>query len=94
MKGPVISDPARPKANAIVQRHKQMIMASTMVPHPIVGECAEGALVSDPDGNAHLNFSSAVAVMNVGYNHPDVRKAILDQGICILEGAADKMAAG
>jgi len=79
MKGPVISNPARPKANAIVQRHKQVIMTSTMVPYPIVGECAEGALVSDPDGNVYLDFSSAVAVMNVGYNHPDVKKAILDQ---------------
>ena len=79
MKGPVISNPARPKANAVVQRHKQVIMTSTMVPYPIVGECAEGALVSDPDGNVYLDFSSAVAVMNVGYNHPDVKKAILDQ---------------
>jgi len=79
MKGPLVSNLMRPRANAIVQRHNQVMITSTMVPYPIVGHDAEGALVRDLDGNVYLDFSSAVAVMNVGYSHPDVRKAILDQ---------------
>ena len=79
MEGPSISNPMRPKANAIVQRHNQVMVTSTMVPYPIVGHDAEGALVRDIDGNIYLDFSSAVAVMNVGYNHADIKKAILDQ---------------
>lgn len=79
MKGPLISDLTRPRANAIVQRHNKVMITSTMVPYPIVGHDAEGTLVRDVDGNVYLDFSSAVAVMNVGYNHPEVKKAILDQ---------------
>ena len=79
MEGPSISNPMRPKANAIAQRHNQVMVTSTMVPYPIVGHDAEGALVRDIDGNIYLDFSSAVAVMNVGYNHADIKKAILDQ---------------
>jgi len=79
VKGPLISNPMRQKANEIVQRHSQVMITSTMVPYPMVGHDAEDALVRDVDGNVYLDFSSAVAVMNVGYNHPDVKKAILDQ---------------
>ena len=79
MEGPSISNPMRPKANAIAQRHNQVMITSTMVPYPIVGHDAEGALVRDIDGNIYLDFSSAVAVMNVGYNHADIKKAIMDQ---------------
>jgi len=79
LEGPSISNPMRPKANAIAQRHNQVMITSTMVPYPIVGHDAEGALVRDIDGNIYLDFSSAVAVMNVGYNHADIKKAIMDQ---------------
>jgi len=79
LEGPSISNPMRPKANAIAQRHNQVMVTSTMVPYAIVGHDAEGALVRDIDGNIYLDFSSAVAVMNVGYNHADIKKAILDQ---------------
>ena len=67
----------RPKANAIAQRHNQVMITSTMVPYPIVGHDAEGALVRDIDGNIYLDFSSAVAVMNVGYNHADIKLSLI-----------------
>lgn len=79
MKGPLITNPARDKAKAIIQRHKEAVVSSTMVPYPMVGDEAEGPLVKDLDGNVYLDFSSAVAVMNVGYNHPEVKKAIIEQ---------------
>lgn len=79
MKGPMITNPARNKAKAVIQRHKEAMITSTMVPYPMVGDEAEGALVKDLDGNVYLDFSSAVAVMNVGYSHPEVTKAIVEQ---------------
>ena len=89
MKGPLISNPMRQKANEIVHRHSQVMMTSTMVPYPMVGHDAEGPLVRDVDENVYLDFSSAVAVMNVGYNHPDVKKAILDQAERLIHFAGN-----
>ncbi len=89
MKGPLISNPMRPKGNEIVRRHNQVMVTSTMVPYPMVGHGAEGALVSDVDGNVYLDFSSAVAVMNVGYNHPEVKKAVLDQAERLIHFAGN-----
>jgi 4-aminobutyrate aminotransferase len=89
MKGPFISNPAMHKAKEIVQRHRQVMITSTMVPYPMVGQEAEGALVKDLDGNIYLDFSSAVAVMNVGYNHPEVKKAVLDQAEKLIHFAGN-----
>ena len=77
LKGPKIVSPMPgPKAQKIIDLHQQVIMTTTMVPYPIVGSEAQGALVKDVDGNVYIDFSSAVAVANVGHNHPEVVKAV------------------
>ena len=45
LKGPkVVSPIPGPKAQKIIDLHKQIIMTTTMVPYPIVGSEAQGAL--------------------------------------------------
>jgi 4-aminobutyrate aminotransferase len=67
------------KAKDIVERHQKVILSTTMVPYPLVGSKAKGEIVEDVDGNSYIDFSSAVAVTNIGYNHPEVVKAIKTQ---------------
>jgi 4-aminobutyrate aminotransferase / (S)-3-amino-2-methylpropionate transaminase / 5-aminovalerate transaminase len=42
-------------------------------------ERAQGARVYDIHGNAYIDFSGGIAVMNVGHSHPKVVEAIQDQ---------------
>lgn len=44
--------------------------------HPIVIDRAEGALITDVDGNTLIDFAGGVGVMNVGHSDPRVLAAI------------------
>ena len=68
-----------PRAKEIIERHNKVILSTTMVPYPLVGYKAKGDIVEDVDGNSFIDFSSAVAVTNIGYNHPKVVEAINTQ---------------
>lgn len=46
---------------------------------PVVWERAEGAVVSDVDGNAFLDFTSGVLVTNIGHSHPEHVAALREQ---------------
>ena len=46
---------------------------------PVVWDHAEGALVTDVDGNVFIDFTSGVLVTNIGHSHPDHVAAIQDQ---------------
>ena len=70
--------PPGPKARKIVQIDKRYLATSTKCT-PLVVSKAKGSAVWDVDGNAYLDFSSGVSVLNVGHCHPKVTKAINDQ---------------
>ncbi len=40
---------------------------------------ADGAIITDVEGNKYIDFAGGIAVMNVGHSHPKVVKAIKDQ---------------
>lgn len=40
---------------------------------------AEGAILTDVEGNEYIDFAGGIAVMNVGHSHPKVVQAIKDQ---------------
>ncbi|MFO7885302.1 MAG: aminotransferase class III-fold pyridoxal phosphate-dependent enzyme [Desulfobacteraceae bacterium] len=42
-------------------------------------EKRKGALLYDVEGNAYIDFSGGIAVMNVGHSHPKVVAAIKEQ---------------
>ena len=46
---------------------------------PFTAESAKGSWVTDTDGNRWLDFVMGIAVMNTGYSHPKVVKAVQDQ---------------
>lgn len=90
LKGPkVVSSQPGPRAQEVINLHHQAIMPSTMVPYPLVGIEARGALVEDIDGNVYIDFSSAVAVANVGHNHPEVVKAVKAQAEKLIHFAGN-----
>jgi len=89
LKGPKISSKQRPQAQKIVDLHNQAIMTTTMVPYPLVASEAQGALVKDVDGNVYIDFSSAVAVVNIGHNHPEVVKAVKVQAEKLIHFAGN-----
>jgi len=67
-----------PKAEAIIARDRKILMTTTKTA-PIVAESGDGVWITDVDGNRLLDFSSGVAVNNVGYAHPDVVRAVREQ---------------
>ncbi|MCX8185272.1 MAG: acetyl ornithine aminotransferase family protein [Sulfolobales archaeon] len=83
-------EPPGPKAREIMKKHHELVMTSTHDPEdlPLVIERAEGVWFVDVDGNVYLDFTSSVAVNNLGYpTHPEVAKAINEQ-LSILAHAA------
>ncbi len=67
------------KSRAIIARDKKVISPSLTREYDLAFDHARGCNVWDADGKKYLDFSSAVAVMNVGYSNPAVLKAISSQ---------------
>lgn len=72
MKPLIITQPPGPKARAILNRDKQVISQSMIREYPLVIDHAKGLNIWDVDGNRYLDFSAGIAVMNVGWNHPEI----------------------
>jgi 4-aminobutyrate aminotransferase/(S)-3-amino-2-methylpropionate transaminase len=51
---------------------------------PIFVDHAQGAMVTDVDGNVLLDFSAGLGTLNVGHNNPAVVKAVTDQASHLL----------
>ncbi len=47
--------------------------------YPIVLKRGEGVYLFDDSENKYLDFFSGIAVCNLGYNHPKINKAAIDQ---------------
>lgn len=69
-----------PQTNAALQERRDKVIAkgfgsstSKYVAH------AEGAVITDVEGNEYIDFAAGIAVMNVGHSHPKVVQAIKDQ---------------
>jgi 4-aminobutyrate aminotransferase len=72
----------------IIRRDAKVISTSyTRVPYPLVIESGKGAYIWDADGRRYLDFSSGIAVANVGHSNPEVVKAIRQQAGRILHTA-------
>ncbi|MEM4831979.1 MAG: aminotransferase class III-fold pyridoxal phosphate-dependent enzyme, partial [Sulfolobales archaeon] len=88
---PVIRvEPPGPRARELIKRHHELIMTSTHDPEnlPLVIERAEGVWLVDVDSNVYLDFTSSVAVNNLGYpTHPEIARAINEQ-LSVLAHAA------
>lgn len=75
------------KTNAIIRRDKQVISPSYTRGQPIAIAKGRGANIWDVDGNKYIDFTSGIAVANVGHSNPAVVSAVKKQADKILHNA-------
>ncbi len=68
-----------PKAKAIIEKDKRYVSPSYTRGYPLVAVDGKGAIITDPDGNKFLDFTSGIAVCSTGHCHPKIIKAITEQ---------------
>lgn len=66
-------------AQEILRRDAGVISPSLSRAYPLVIDRAAGVNLWDVDGNRYLDFTAGIAVMNVGWNHPQVVRAVQEQ---------------
>lgn len=68
-----------PKAKELLDRRKQYVPKGVSNGIPTFVERAEGALLTDVDGNTFIDFAGAIGTINVGHCAPEVVSALHDQ---------------
>lgn len=68
-----------PKSRELQERRKKAISSGLGTAIPIWAAEAEGALVTDVDGNVFIDFGGGIGVLNAGHNHPKVVRAVKEQ---------------
>ncbi len=79
--------PPGPHAVAIIKRDAAVISQSMARHYPLVLQSAQDVNLWDVDGNRYLDFTAGFGVMNVGWNHPEVVRAV-EQQVARLSHAA------
>jgi 4-aminobutyrate aminotransferase len=83
----ITTEPPGPNARAILARDAKVISHSLARQYPLVLRNASGVNVWDVDSNRYLDFTAGFAVMNVGWNHPNVVRAVEHQIKYLAHGA-------
>ncbi|MDR2747832.1 MAG: aspartate aminotransferase family protein, partial [Treponema sp.] len=78
-----------PKAGALIARRVEATPGAIRCAYPLVVSRGEGAMVEDPDGNIFMDWVGGVGVLNIGYSHPEVVKAVQDQAARYFHGMAN-----
>lgn len=68
-----------PKAKEILERRKQYVPKGISNGIPTFVEKAQGAILTDVDGNSFIDFAGAIGTINVGHCTPEVVEALHDQ---------------
>ena len=68
-----------PASQALAARRKNAVANAVPVTTPIAVAHAEGAVITDVDGNRFIDFAGGIGVLNVGHRHPGVLAAIREQ---------------
>jgi 4-aminobutyrate aminotransferase/(S)-3-amino-2-methylpropionate transaminase len=68
-----------PRSAEILARNERAVAAPLVPTFPIVVARAEGAMLTDVDGNTFVDFTGGVGCLNVGHSHPKVVAAVRDQ---------------
>ena len=63
----------------LAERRAAAVAPAAYSVHPIYPERAAGSYVWDADGNKYLDWSTGIAVMNIGHSHPKVLEAVKKQ---------------
>jgi len=73
-----------PVAASIVARDHAVLSPSYTRDYPLVVAHAEGALITDVDGNRFLDMNAGIAVASTGHCHPRVVDAIREQSARLI----------
>jgi len=68
-----------PKAKRLLKIRDQYIPSGVYHTIPTFIKRGEGAVIEDIDGNILLDFAAGISVLNIGYSHPEVVKAVKKQ---------------
>jgi 4-aminobutyrate aminotransferase/(S)-3-amino-2-methylpropionate transaminase len=68
-----------PRSRALMERRQRAVPRGASHATPVFAASAEGARVTDVDGNVYLDLAGGIGVMNVGHSHPDVVSAVTRQ---------------
>src|SRR5512146_3241556 len=63
------------KSTSIVKRGADVVTAALHLYHPLAVTAGRGVVVESVEGKPYLDFSSGLAVLNLGHNHPRVIEA-------------------
>ncbi len=75
----IVTELPGPKTRAVIEKDKRYMSPSYTRDYPFVMARGDGAIVTDPDGNAFLDFAAGIAVCATGHSHPAVVKAMHEQ---------------
>jgi 4-aminobutyrate aminotransferase / (S)-3-amino-2-methylpropionate transaminase / 5-aminovalerate transaminase len=73
-----------PRSREIVARRESALPNGVYKAHPIAVDRAEGALVTDVDGNTFIDFVGGIGVLNAGHCAPAVVAAIQEQAAKLI----------
>ncbi len=79
--------PPGERGREILRRDAGVISPSAAREYPLVLERGAGMNLWDVDGNRYLDFTAGIAVMNMGWNPPEVVAAIREQAGYLSHGA-------
>ena len=68
-----------PRSRALLARRDAAIPRGCAYTTPIFAARADGATLTDVDGNVFVDFGGGIGVLNVGANHPSVVAAVREQ---------------
>jgi len=87
MEPKIVSTPPGARARSVLERDSRVVSQSMARAYPLVLERASGMNLWDVDGNRYLDLTAGIAVMNMGWNHPDIIKAVQSQAEYLSHGA-------
>ncbi|MEN9936438.1 MAG: hypothetical protein RLZZ387_3017 [Chloroflexota bacterium] len=77
-----------PRSRELLARRDAAVPNGLYKAHPIAVERAEGALVTDVDGNTFIDFVGGIGVLNVGHGAPEVVAAVQAQAERLIHFSA------
>jgi 4-aminobutyrate aminotransferase/(S)-3-amino-2-methylpropionate transaminase len=76
-----------PKSQALMERRREAVARGPFHSTPVFLKRAHGAVIEDVDGNRLLDFSSGIAVVNLGHTPEAVVQAIREQAGAVLHSS-------
>ncbi len=84
-----VPGPASHRYRALLRQFESQNVTAFFDDFPVFWDCAEGATVTDVDGNRYLDFTAAFGVANAGHANRRVAAAIAEQAARLTHGMGD-----